>query len=106
MSKYLVQANYVGQGIGGLIKEGASGRRAAVDSLLASVDAKVEAFYYAFGETDLFIIVDAPDNVTAAALSLTIRAAGTATAKITTLLTSEEVDSAVKKTPSYRPPGQ
>ena len=43
MSKYLVQANYVGQGIGGLIKEGASGRRAAVDSLLASVDAKVEA---------------------------------------------------------------
>jgi uncharacterized protein with GYD domain len=106
MPKYLVQANYVGEGLKGLLKEGGSSRRAAVEKLFGSVDGRVEAFYYAFGDTDLFIIADVPDNVTAAALSLIVNAAGTATAKITVLLTAEEIDAAAKKTPSYSPPGQ
>jgi len=106
MPKYLVQANYVGEGLKGLIKEGGSSRRAAVEKLFGSVGGKVEAFYYAFGETDLFVIADAPDNVTAAALSLIVNAAGTATAKVTVLLTAEEIDAATKKTATYRPPGQ
>lgn len=106
MSKYLVQANYVGEGIRGLLKEGGTGRRAAVDKSLNSIGASVEAFYYAFGDTDLFIIADAPDNVTMAALSLTVSATGAATVKLTVLLTAEEIDAAAKKTPSYRAPGQ
>lgn len=106
MPKYLVQANYVGDGLKGLLKDGGTGRRAAVNKLFESVGGKVEAFYYAFGETDLFVIADVPDNVTAAALSLTVNAAGTATARVTVLLTPEEIDAAAKKTPSYRPPGQ
>jgi uncharacterized protein with GYD domain len=106
MPKYLVQANYVGDGIKGLLKEGGTSRRAAVEKLFGSVGAKVEAFYYAFGDTDLFVIADGPDNVTAAALSLIVNAAGGATAKVTVLLTAEEIDAAAKMTPSYRPPGQ
>jgi uncharacterized protein with GYD domain len=106
MPKYLAQANYVGEGIKGLLKEGGSSRRAAIEKLFGSVGAKIEAFYYAFGDTDLFIIADAPDNVTVAALSLIVNAAGAATAKITVLLTAEEIDAAVKKTPTYRPPGK
>jgi len=106
MPKYLVQANYVGEGLKGLLKEGGSSRRAAVEKLFGSVGARVEAFYYAFGDTDLFVVADVPDNVTAAALSLTVNAAGAATAKITVLLTAEEIDAATKKTPSYRLPGQ
>jgi uncharacterized protein with GYD domain len=106
MPKYLVQANYVGEGLKGLLKEGGSSRRAAVEKLFGSVGGKVEAFYYAFGDTDLFVIADVPDNVTAAALSLIVNAAGTATAKITVLLTAEEIDAATKKTATYRPPGQ
>lgn len=106
MPKYLVQANYVGEGLMGLLKEGGSSRRAAVEKLFGSVGGKVEAFYYAFGDTDLFVIADVPDNVTAAALSLIVNAAGTATAKITVLLTAEEIDAATKKTAPYRPPGQ
>ena len=105
MSKYLVQANYVGEGLKGLLKEGGSSRRAAVEKLFESVGAKVEAFYYAFGDTDLFIIADVPDNITTAALSLTVNASGAATAKVTVLLTAEEIDAATKKSPSYRPPG-
>ncbi len=106
MPKYLVQANYVGEGLKGVLKEGGSSRRAAVEKLYASVGGKVEAFYFAFGDTDVFIIGDVPDNVSAAALSLTVNAAGAATVKITVLLTPEEIDAAAKKTPNYRPPGQ
>jgi uncharacterized protein with GYD domain len=106
MPKYLIQANYVGEGLKGLLKEGGSSRRAAVEKLFGSVGGRIETFYYAFGDTDLFIIADVPDNVSAAALSLTVNAAGAATAKVTVLLTAEEIDAAAKKTPTYRPPGQ
>lgn len=106
MPKYLVQANYVGEGLKGLLKEGGSSRRAAVEKLFGSVGGKVEAFYYAFGDTDVFIIGDVPDNVSAAALSLTVSATGAATVKITVLLSPEEIDAAAKKTVSYRPPGR
>jgi len=106
MAKYMVQANYGGEGLHGLLKDGGTGRRTAVEKLFASVGGKVEAFYYAFGDTDLFVIADVPDNITAAALSLTVNAAGAATARITVLLTPEEIDAAAKKTPNYRPPGQ
>jgi uncharacterized protein with GYD domain len=106
MPKYLIQANYVGDGLKGLLKEGGSSRRAAVEKLFGSLGGQVEAFYYAFGETDLYIIADVPDNVTAAALSLTVNAVGAATARVTVLLTSEDIDAATKKSPMYRPPGQ
>ena len=106
MPKYLIQANYVGEGLKGLFKEGGSGRRAAVEKMYASVGGKLETMYYAFGKTDVFMIADVPDNVTAAALSLAVNASGFATATVTVLLTAEEVDAAVKKTVSYRAPGQ
>lgn len=51
-------------------------------------------------------IADVPDYVTSAALALIVNAAGTTTAKITALLTAEEIDAATKKTATYRPPGQ
>jgi uncharacterized protein with GYD domain len=106
MPKYLIQANYVGDGLKGLLKEGGSSRRAAVEKLFGSVGGKVESFYYAFGDTDLFIVGDVPDNVSVAALSLIVSATGTATAKVTVLLTAEEIDAAAKKTLTYRPPGK
>jgi uncharacterized protein with GYD domain len=106
MPKYLFHANYVGDGIKGLLKEGGSARKAAVDTLFKSVGGTVEAFYYAFGDTDLYIIADFPDNVSTAAMTLTVAAAGAATVKTTILLTPEEIDAAAKKTPHYRAPGK
>jgi uncharacterized protein with GYD domain len=105
MAKYLIQANYDAEGIKGLLKEGGSGRRAAVDKLLGSVGGKVESFYYAFGDTDAFVIVDVPNNVTAAAVALTVGASGVVTIKTTVLMTPEEVDQATKNSPVYRAPG-
>jgi len=81
-------------------------RRAAAEQAIKSLRGTLEAFYYAFGETDAYGIVEAQDNASAAALALTISASGNVTIKLTVLLTPEEIDEAAKKTPSYRPPGQ
>jgi uncharacterized protein with GYD domain len=106
MAKFLIQGNYAQTGIKGLLKEGGSSRRAAIETLVGSVGGKVEAFYYAFGEADVFVIVEMPDNVTAAALSMVVNATGAVAIKATVLLTAEEVDEATTKTISYRAPGQ
>ncbi len=105
MGKYLVQVNYVGEGVKGLLKDGGSKRRAAVEELFKSMGGAVEAFYYAFGDTDLYIIGDWPDNATVAAAVMAVTSTGTSTIKTTVLLTPEEVDEAAKKTPRYSPPG-
>jgi uncharacterized protein with GYD domain len=106
MPKYLIAGNYVGEGVKGLLKEGGSGRSEAIEKLVKSVGGTVEGIYYAFGDTDIFIIVDMPDNASVAALSLVVNASGAATAKTVVLMTPEEMDEAAKKTVDYRPPGQ
>ena len=105
MSKYLYQASYTAEGLKGLLKEGGSKRRTAVEELARSLGAKVEAFYYALGDSDVVVIIDAPDNVSAAAASLVINASGAVHLDTTVLLTPEEMDNATTKSASYRPPG-
>jgi uncharacterized protein with GYD domain len=105
MPKYLIQGSYTTEGAKGLLKDGGSKRRAAVEEMAKSFGGKVEAFYYAFGDSDVFVIIDGPDNVTAAAASLAVNAAGAVRLKTTALLTAEEMDQAAKKGVKYRPPG-
>ncbi len=66
----------------------------------------MDALYFAFGDTDVFLIADMPDNVSVAAASLTVAASGGAHVKTTVLMTAEEMDKAAKKTVKYRAPGQ
>ena len=106
MPKYLLQASYTAEGARGLLKEGGSKRRAAVDKALKALGATVECFYYSLGEHDVYLIIDAPNNVTVAAISLAINASGTVKGRTTVLLTPEEIDKATKKTVDYRPPGK
>jgi uncharacterized protein with GYD domain len=105
MPKYLVQASYTVEGLRGLMKEGGSSRRTAVEKLVKGLGGRVEAFYYGFGETDAFVIAEVPDNVSAAAVALTVNASGMVHIKTTPLLTTEEVDEAVKRRADYRAPG-
>jgi uncharacterized protein with GYD domain len=106
MAKYLLQASYTTDGVKGLLKEGGTSRRDAVKKAYRSMGAKVESFYFGFGETDVYVIADVPDNATMAALALNVSASGLVSVKTTALLAPEEIDTASKKTPSYRPPGQ
>ncbi len=106
MPRYLFQINYVGQGAQGLLKEGGTNRRAVADGLAKQLGGVLESFYYAFGETDAYAIVEFPDNCAAATLALKVNASLAATIKTTVLLTPEEVDAAANVTLNYRAPGQ
>ena len=105
MPMYLYKANYTTEGAKGLAKDGGTGRRAAVKKAVESMGGKLEAFYFAFGETDVYAIAEMPDNVSAAAFAGLVGLGGGASAKTTVLITPEEVDEIVKKTADYRPPG-
>jgi uncharacterized protein with GYD domain len=105
MAKFLVQASYTAEGVKGLIKEGGSGRKASVTKAIEAMGGKVEAFYYAFGETDALVILDVPDAATAAAVSMAVNASGAVRTHLTPLLAVEDIDAACKKTVGYRPPG-
>ncbi|PVZ60170.1 GYD domain-containing protein [Arthrobacter sp. H-02-3] len=106
MSKYLFEANYVGDGIKGLMREGGTKRRDAVVEALKSVGGTLECFYYAFGDTDVLGVFDIPDQASAAALSLMINSTGAVSLTLKPLMTLQDLDAAASKTPSYRPPGQ
>jgi uncharacterized protein with GYD domain len=105
MAKYLIAGSYTQQGIKGVLGEGGSGRRAAVEKLATSVGGSVESFYFGFGGDDFYITVDLPSNEAAAAVAMSVAAAGGAEARTVVLLSPEEVDAATKLSPSYRAPG-
>src|SRR5712692_5900750 len=105
MAKYLVTASYTSEGAKGLLKEGGSKRRQAAEQAIKSAGGKLEAFYFAFGDRDAFVIVDAPDHATIAAASLAINASGAVETKTVVLLTPEEIDQATKKSVKYTAPG-
>ena len=65
-------------GARGLAKDGGTKRRQAAEQFFKSAGGKLEALYFAFGETDVFAIVDFPDNASAAAISLAGNGSGQA----------------------------
>ncbi len=105
MPKYLFAGSYTAEGARGLLAEGGSGRRDATEKLIASLGGTIEAYYFAFGSDDFFLIADLPGNAAAAAGALTAGATGAINNRTVVLLTPEEVDAATKLSPSYRPPG-
>jgi uncharacterized protein with GYD domain len=106
MPKYLLEASYTADGAKGLAKEGGSSRKTMVEGMVKSLNGKLEAFYYAFGAADVYLIVDLPDAVTATALSLAVNQSGAVQLKTTVLMSVEEMDQAAKKSVSYRAPGK
>src|SRR2546425_7512942 len=104
MPKYFFQGSYSVEGIKGLQKDGGSKRRAAAQQVAQSVGGKLDAYYFALGTDDVVGIIDLPDNVSAAAVSLVINAAGAVQFKTTLLLTPEKKDQATHKKRTYTPP--
>ena len=105
MSKFMLKASYNLDGVRGLIKEGGSKRRAVVQKMIEGMGGKLEAFYYAWGADDVFIIADLPDEKAGIALSLTVNASGAVRLTTIPLITPEEIDAAGKKTLKYKAPG-
>ena len=70
-----------------------------------SVGGRLEAFFFAFGDRDVYVIADFPDNESAAAMALAVNSSGAVTTRTVVLLTPEDVDAAAKRSVEYRAPG-
>ncbi len=105
MPKFMIQASYTAEGARGLMKEGALRRRQAAEQPIKDLGGTVEAFYFALGDADALVVVDVPDKVSVAAVSLAVNASGAVSTKTTVLLTAEEMDAACRKSVAYSPPG-
>lgn len=105
MPKFLVHANYTAEGTKGLLQEGATHRRKAVEELLVSLGGRLEAFYFTFGEADAVLIIELPNNESALSVGLAVRASGMVQSKTTVLMEIDEVERAVEHHVRYRPPG-
>ncbi|MFF3455407.1 GYD domain-containing protein [Streptomyces sp. NPDC002730] len=105
MSKYLVRARLTVDGLKGLLKEGGTARREVVERMVQSLGGQLESMYWAFGEEDIYVTVDLPNNASAAALGLVVSAAGGVRTSMVVLLTPEEIDEAVRQKVDYRAPG-
>lgn len=105
MPKYLGLVKFTPEGLNGLRREGAAKRPEVGKSIAAALGGTLECYYFAFGEYDVYSILDLPDDEAAAALSIAINASGASKATITKLLTAEQVDEAFGRTVDYRPPG-
>lgn len=105
MPKYLIKVSYTAEGVRGLLKEGGVARREMVSKLVAAMGGKVEAFYFAFGEDDAYVITDVPHQSDGLALTMAVNATGGVRLTTTPLIEAEEIDAATKKTVAYRAPG-
>ena len=105
MPKFLVQASYTVEGTRGLLKDGGSARRKAVEELLTSLGGALESFYFTFGGSDALLTIDVPSYETALAIAMTVRASGMVSSSMTALLPIEDVDRAAKVPIHFKPPG-
>jgi uncharacterized protein with GYD domain len=108
MARYLIQATYTPEAWAAQLKN-PQNRRAAATPLVEQLGGHLEAFYYAFGASDLVIIAEAPDNISAAAIGLAVTSTGAFKSYTTTpLLTVDEAMQAMRKAgeagAAYRPP--
>ena len=107
MAKYLIRGSYTLEGIKGLILDGGSVRQKHFEENIFNLGGQVESFYFAFGSDDIYAVLDLPDNVSSAAISLAINAGGGFKGETVVLLTAEEMDLATQqaKTGGRKTPG-
>ena len=106
MAKFLIKASLTADGVKGLLKEGGSSRKKAVEKMIADLGGKLESFYFSFGCYDVYAIGEFPDEASAVASALTINATGLVSVETTVLIEPAVIDKAVKKTVNYRGPGK
>ncbi len=108
MPQYLYQLAYTPESLAAQIKNPQDRLKVVGKQLTAAVGAKILAGGFSSGKYDVAIIVEAPDEVTMAAVAIAIAAGGAVkSAKTTPLLSGSQWVEALKKAPSvsaqYRP---
>ena len=106
MARYLFSASYSTEGLKGVVAAGATSRVKNVGDLVASVGGTMETFDFAFGDADVYLICDLPDDEAAAAISLTVGASGALSEfRTVKLLSAEQMEAAASRKAKYVPPG-
>ncbi len=107
MPKYLSLFKYSAEGAKGFLKEKAAAREAAARKAIESLGGKLEAFYWSSsGEYSGIAISELPDAATGAAFIAMVQSTGSFSEfKTIELLTASEIDRALGKSMTYRPPG-
>jgi len=106
MVKFLIKASYTSEGVKGILKAGGTSRKLAVEKMINDLGGKLEVFYFAFGDPDVYAIGEMPDNETVAAVSLNINSTGLVNTCTTILLKPDDVDKATKISVAYHGPGK
>ena len=106
MPRYLITAKYTADGVRGVLSKGGTARFDAVTTMVERLGGRVDTFDFAFGEDDVFVTAEVPDNVTAAAIGLAVSASGLVGVRTVVLLTPAEIDAAAQLNPYYHPPGE
>ena len=105
MGSYMFKVSYSTEGLKGIESEGAEHRVAFIKKMAKKLGGKVVSFYFAFGETDAYVICDIPDDNTAAAVAMAVAASGAGTCETVKLLTPADVAAARAISTGYKPPG-
>jgi len=97
MPHYLIQVGYNSAGVAALVNE-PQDRIEKVRPAIEGLGGRIESAYYAFGEHDIVLTVEMPDNTAAAAMALAVGAGGAVSRYSTTvLLTPDEAVQAMSK---------
>ena len=104
MPKFMFKASYTAEGSRGVMKEGGTARRAAVQRVIETLGGRIEAFYFVYGEDDVYVIADFPEAASGLALSLAVNGSGVVRVTTVPLITVEEMDAACEKHVAYKSP--
>ena len=105
MAKYLYRLQYTKAGLEGTVKEGFRKREAFFRKTVEALGGTTESAYWAYGDEDIFIVVDFPQTEAATGLSLALGLTGSFRVTTTPLLAAKDMDAGVKRIPAYRAPG-
>ena len=106
MPFYLVQVNYQTKAWAALVRN-PQNRLEKAGPVVKNLGGKIQCAYTSFGDYDAIAILEMPNNVTAASLSMALLASGVFKAiKTTPLMTWEDGVKAMKKAKkaAYQPP--
>jgi len=108
MPLYIYQAAYTAESLAAQLKQPQDRLQVAARPVIEAVGGKLLAGGFSFGEYDVNVVYEAPDDVSAAAVALAVAAGGALkSAKTTKLLSGAEWVEALRKAASvgaaYRP---
>ncbi|MED5428340.1 MAG: GYD domain-containing protein [Chloroflexota bacterium] len=108
MAHYLMTGSYTSEAWSAQVQN-PQNRLEAVTPVFEAAGGSIESAYMSFGESDLVLIVQFPDNVNAASLAIALAAGGGVTNwKTTPLISMDDGVSAIKQagTLTYSPPSK